>query len=105
MLQNRYGDREFPIRDRWSSARLYREGARRRSPGRAAARGLIWVAPAVIALIAATASLMSASSGLLSSEEETLFLGLLALFVVLVAVGLLVGTLVDRTMPRRELQR
>jgi hypothetical protein len=50
VLQNRYGDTEYPIRDRWSTARLYRLPLSRAHPSWAAGRNLLWMAPAIVLL-------------------------------------------------------
>lgn len=104
MLQNRYGDREFPIRDRWRYARLYREQAKRRDPSRAALRGLVRVAPAMVVL-ATTVPFVASDDGVSTPQTRITFLTALVLFVLLAAAGLVVGALVDRSVPRREQQR
>ena len=103
MLQNRYGDREFPVRDRWSNARLYRELAKRRNPSRAALRNVIWVLPAMLVLFATGADLIATEGA--ESDKDTRFLIALGVFVVLTAIGLTIGMLVDRAIPRREQER
>ena len=103
MLQNRYGDREFPVRDRWRYARLAREAARRQDPSRAALRGLIWMAPAILVLVAIVPGVVSDDAA--ASPADASFLGALGVFVLVAAAGLIVGALVDRSIPRREQQR
>lgn len=91
------------MRDRWSHARLYRDAARRRNPTRAALRNTVWVLPAMLVLLSAGAALI-ANRGT-EAEQDQRFLAALGIFVVLMAIGLLVGLLVDRTIPRREQER
>jgi hypothetical protein len=105
MLQNRYGDREFPVRDRWSSVRVYRQAAMRHNPNQSAARNLIWLAPAIVLLIAVIGITHSLSDTPDGPDGDLVFLVGFAAFVVLVAVGLLVHALIDMRVPRREQQQ
>lgn len=102
MLQNRYGDTEFPVRDRWSSARLYRQALLRTRPTWAAVRNLVWVVPAVVLL----AVLLVSTNGL-DRVPGGDGLGVLVLggFALLVTAGLLGATWTDRRRPRLEQQR
>lgn len=105
MLQNRYGDREFPVRDRWSNVRVYRRAAMRQNPNRSAARNLIWLGPAfvlLIVVIGVTHFLSNTPSG---ANGDLVFLVGFAAFIVLVAVGLLVHALIDMRVPRHEQQQ
>lgn len=105
VMQNRYGDTEFPIRDRWSSARVYRQALLRARPSWASARSLIWLSPALVLL----AVMFIGTDGFDRLPNGDL-LGVVVLagiggFAILVAAGLTVGTLVDRRRPRLEQQR
>jgi hypothetical protein len=105
VLQNRYGDTEYPIRDRWSSARLYRQALLRVRPSWASTRNLIWMAPAIVLL----AVLFITTDGFDRIPNGN-GLGVFVLveiggFAVLVAAGLTAANWVDRRKPRLEQQR
>lgn len=104
MLQNRYGDREFPVRDHWRYARLYRDALRRQNASRAALRGLIWVGPAVVGFLLLGGGLVFTDGATTRADDQRFLLGFVV-FVLLAVAGLVVGTLVDATKPRREQQR
>ena len=101
-LQNAYGDREFPVRDRWRHVRPYRLAAQRRDPSRAALRNLIWTGPALVVIVVVGGAVVSSDG---TPDQGAFFLAGLLAFAVLIAAGLLVGGLVDRGAPRREQQR
>lgn len=105
MLQNRYGDTEYPIRDRWSSARLYRQALLRARPSWAATRNLIWMAPAIV-LLAVLFITTDGFDRIPNGNGLGVFLLLeLVGFVVLVAAGLTAATWVDSRKARLEQQR
>ena len=104
VLQNRYGDTEYPIRDRWSSARLYRQALLRVRPSWAATRNLIWMAPAIVLL-----AILFISTDGFDRIPSGNGLGVFALievggFAFLVAAGLTAATWYDRRKPRLEQQ-
>lgn len=103
MLQNRYGDREFPVRDRWSGLRATRLAAKTRDPNRAALRGVLAVLPAVAVALVGGVILLPAADA--DGAGDTTFLLVLGAFVLLAAAGMVVSGLVDRTIPRREQER
>ncbi len=105
MLQNRYGDTEYPIRDRWSSARLYRQALLRVRPTWAMVRNLAWTAPAIVLL----AVLFITTNGF-SAVPNGDGLGVFVLveiggFAILVAAGLTAATWVDSRKARSEQQQ
>lgn len=105
MLQNRYGDTEYPIRDRWSSARLYRLALVRARPSWAAGRNLLWMAPAIVLL-----SILFGSTDGFNRIPNGDGLGVFLLlelggFAVLVVAGLTAATWVDSRKARLEQQR
>lgn len=105
VLQNRYGDTEYPIRDRWSSARIYRQALLRVRPSWAATRNLFWMAPAILllaVLFISTDGFEHVPSG---NRLGVLMLVEIGGFALLIAVGLIAATLVDRRKPRREQQQ
>jgi hypothetical protein len=101
VLQNRYGDRTFPVRARWSDLRAIRLAMRSVDPNRAALRGVLWVLPALVVL-AVMVPAFDVFGPSTSGPEDVGFLITLGVFIVLAAAGILVGSLVDRRIPRRE---
>lgn len=105
VLQNRYGDTEYPIRDRWSSARLYRQALLRVRPSWAATRNLFWMAPAIVLLAVLFISTDGFNNAPTGNRLGVLMLAEIGGFALLIAVGLTAATLVDRRKPRLEQQR
>jgi len=99
VLQNRYGDRAFPVGARWSDLRAIRLAMRSADPQRASRRGVLWVLPALA--VAAVVGVFIIAMPDTRENDRLVGFGF-GLFVLLVVVGLLIGALVDRGLPRRE---
>lgn len=105
MLQNRYGDTEFPIRNRRGNARITRAALLRARPGRASARNLVWMAPAIV-LLAVVFIVTDGFDRVPGGDLGGLVtMGALVGFVLLVAGGLSAATLVDARRPKADQQR
>lgn len=103
VLQNRYGDRTFPVDDRWSNVKLVRGLARQRNPQAAARRNLLFMLPA-LAVLAVAVALAALPDSVLMDSDLVIAVGVL-LFFALIIVSPALGGLVDRSLPRREQQR
>jgi hypothetical protein len=99
VLQNRYGDRAFPVRARWSDLRAIRLAMRSADPQRAGRRGVLWVLPALA--VAAVVGVFIVVAPETRENDRLVGFGF-GLFLVLVVIGLAVGALVDRGLPLRE---
>jgi hypothetical protein len=99
VLQNRYSDRTFPVRDRWSDVRGTRLAMRGADPNRAAARGVLFVLPAILVIAAVFAFVVDGPPT--DTTDRNVLIGFVVFFVV-AAIGLLIGGLLDRGLPRRE---
>lgn len=99
MLQNRYGDRTFPVRDRWSDLRQTRLAMRTADPNRTALRGVLFVLPAILVIAVVFGFVVEGPQT--DATDRNVGIGF-AVFVVLVVLGLVGGSLVDRSLPRRE---
>lgn len=99
MLQNRYGDRAFPVRDRWSEVRSTRSAMQAADPSRTALRGVLFVLPAILAIAIVFGFVIDGPQT--DATDRAVLVGF-ALIIVLGVLGLLVGAILDRSLPRRE---
>lgn len=101
MLQNRFGDTEYPIRDDLASARFYRQARLQAKGGTGPRRSPPWVT-----LVVALAALLLVGTGFgrsAATSTATIWLGAAALAVLIVGV-LIVTTIRDRRRSRLEQQ-
>lgn len=101
LLQNRYGDKAFPVSDRWSNVKLVRALARQRDARAYGRRNLIWMSPAIVVLVVTIAI----SAALPGGKDDLVFaVGLILFFALLLLIPVFPG-LRERSLPRREQQR
>lgn len=99
MLQNRYGDRAFPVSDRTSNVRAIRLQMKTADPNRAALRGLLSVVPAILVIAVVYGFVVDGPQT--DTTDRNVLIGF-GVFFVVVVLGLVGLWLVDRSVPRRE---